>query len=275
MAELQVKSIRSLARGLEILQQIQSGGALSLADLNRITGYPKASILRVLKTLMEEGVIWQRIVDGAYLASYSLHERASLMNREQELIEVASPILQDLADKVRWPSVLAVPRLAHMEVVETNAPKSYFPNISLGPIGFQINMLRSASGRSYIAHCDRDKRNTILERLKISNRPGDMIAQNDTRIKKMIERTRTQGYSARDPDFGGHFDESRQVFDDLRDSIAMPIQIGPIVPAVVNVTWSVRAMNREKAVEFCLPALAQAVHDIAKALQKERLDFTW
>ena len=275
MTELKVKSIRSLARGLEILQHIQMAGALGLADINRITGYPKASILRVLKTLMEEGVIWRRIVDGAYLASYSLHERASLMSREQELIEVASPILQTLTDNVRWPSVLAVPRLTHMEVVETNAPKSYFPNIPLGPIGFEINMLRSASGRSYIAFCDSGKRNAILDRLKLSQRAGDMIAQNQARIEKMIDRTRAQGYSARDPDFGGHFDESRQVVDDLRDSIAMPINIGPIIPAVVNVTWSVRAMNREKAVEFCLPALGEAVRNIATALRKERLDFTW
>ena len=136
-------------------------------------------------------------------------------------------------------------------------------------------MLRSASGRSYIAFCDSGKRNAILDRLKLSQRAGDMIAQNQARIEKMIDRTRAQGYSARDPDFGGHFDESRQVVDDLRDSIAMPINIGPIIPAVVNVTWSVRAMNREKAVEFCLPALGEAVRNIATALQKERLDFTW
>ena len=147
MAELQVKSIRSLARGLEILKLIQNAGALSLADLHRITGYPKASLLRILKTMMEEGVVWQRIADAAYLASYALQDRASLMNREQELIEIASPIMRDLSNKIMWPSVLAMPRLTYMEVVETNAPKSNFPNIPLGPIGFQINMLRSATGR--------------------------------------------------------------------------------------------------------------------------------
>lgn len=275
MAELQVKSIRSLARGLEVLALIQTRGSLSLADLNRITGHPKASLLRILKTLMEEGVVWQRIVDGAYLASYSLRDRANLMNREQELVEVASPILQALSDKVRWPSVLAVPRLTHMEVLETNAPKSYFPNIPLGPIGFRINILRSASGRSYIAFCDKEKRMAIIERLKLSDRRGDLIARHDDRIRRMIERTRAQGYSARDPDWGGDFDESRQSVDDGRDSIAMPIRIGPFVPAVVNLTWSVRAMKRDKAVELCLPALQQATNDIAVALHKERLDFTW
>lgn len=275
MAALHVKSIRSLARGLEVLQHIQSAGAMSLADLHRVTGYPKASILRILKTLMEEGVIWQRIVDGAYLASYSLHDRASLMSREQELIEVASPYMTVLTEKVRWPSVLAVTRLTHMEVIEANTPKSYFSDIQLGPVGFQINMLRSASGRSYIAFCDSDKRKAILDRLKLSNRKGDLIARNDQRIQKMIERTRAQGYSARDPDFGGHFDESRHLVDDQRDSIAMPIRIGPHVPGVINLTWTARAMTRQKAVELCLPALREAVENTAAALQKERLDFTW
>ncbi|MEP2529944.1 helix-turn-helix domain-containing protein [Shimia sp.] len=275
MAGLQVKSIRSLARGLEILQHIQNAGAMSLSDLHRVSGFPKASILRILKTLMEEGVIWQRIVDGAYLASYSLHDRASLMNREHELIEVSSPILNELSDKVRWPSVLAVPRLTHMEVIETNAPKSYFPDIPLGPIGFRINFLRSASGRAYIAHCDSENRLAILNRLKLSSHKGDLIAQNDARIQKMIERTRENTYGARDPDFGGHFDESRQAVDDERDSIAMPIRISPHVPGVVNMTWTMRAMTREKAVELCLPALRSAVEDIAAALQKEKLNFTW
>ncbi|MDF1776326.1 MAG: helix-turn-helix domain-containing protein [Rhizobiaceae bacterium] len=275
MAELQVKSIRSLARGLEILKLIQNAGALSLADLHRITGYPKASLLRILKTMMEEGVVWQRIADAAYLASYALQDRASLMNREQELIEIASPIMRDLSNKIMWPSVLAMPRLTYMEVVETNAPKSNFPNIPLGPIGFQINMLRSATGRAYIAYCDDSKRNAILQRLKLSNRKGDRIAQNDAYIRKMIEGVRAQGYAMRDPAFGGDFDESRNVVDDRRDSIAMPIRIGPYVPASVNITWSAQAMNRQKAVENCLSALKEAVENIAVALQKEKLSFTW
>lgn len=52
----------------------------------------------------------------------------------------------------------------------------------------------------------------------------------------MIERTRSLRYSARDPDWGGDFDLSRQSSDDGRDSTAMPIRIGPCVPAVVNLT---------------------------------------
>lgn len=271
---MQVKSIRALARGLEILKHIQSGGAMSLSDLHRVSGYPKASILRILKTLMEEGVVWQRIVDSAFLASYSLHERASLMNREHELIEIASPIMRELSEKVRWPSVLAVPRLTHMEVIETNAPKSDFPYFPLGPIGFQINILRSATGRAYLAYCDADKRIAIINRLKLRERKGDLIAHDDAYVAALVERTRKQGYAVRDADFGGDFNETRNVIDDARDSIALPIRVGPHVPGVVNITWSMRSMRREKAVEMCLAGLREATDAIANALDKEKVDFT-
>jgi hypothetical protein len=45
-----------------------------------------------------------------------------------------------------------------MAVIETNRPRSYLSHIPLGPIGFRINMLRSASGRAYLAFCGESER---------------------------------------------------------------------------------------------------------------------
>ena len=87
MAESQVKTIRALARGLDVLQLLQRAGAQRLQDLHRETGLPKASLLRILKTLMEQGVVWQRMVDGAYMPSYSLAELAGRMDRAITLSE--------------------------------------------------------------------------------------------------------------------------------------------------------------------------------------------
>jgi IclR family mhp operon transcriptional activator len=137
---MQVKSISALARGLEVLQILQSSGALTLADLHRLTGIPKASLLRILKTLMQGGFIWQRMVDAAWMPSFSLAELAGRMDRETQLVEVASPVLAALTVEIEWPSVLAVPRLTHMEVLETNAARAYFDGIACG-------LLRSATAR--------------------------------------------------------------------------------------------------------------------------------
>ena len=69
-------------------------------------------------------MVWQRLADGAYLASHTLQPRAPQLSDENYLVEVASPVMERLCRKVNWPSVLAVPRLDCMEVIETNRPKS-------------------------------------------------------------------------------------------------------------------------------------------------------
>jgi IclR family transcriptional regulator, mhp operon transcriptional activator len=212
----QVKSIQSLARGLMVLQIVQATGAMTLHDLHRVSKIPKASLLRILKTLIEHGAIWQRIIDDAYIASYSLSELANRMDSETNLVEIASPVLESLSDAVKWPSVLAVPRRTHMEVLETNAPRSYFHHIPLGPVGFKINMLRSATGRAYISACEEPIRRSILDALRRSGREGDRLASSQTAVQRLIKETRTLGYALRDPDFGGNFDETRSTSDDGR-----------------------------------------------------------
>ena len=268
MRELQVKTIRSLARGLTVLQIVQTSGAVTLHDLHRISAIPKASLLRILKTLLEQGAVWQRIIDDAYIASYSLSELANRMDAETRLAEVASPILESLSDAVKWPSILAVPRRMHMEVLETNAPRSYFHHITLGPVGFKINILRSATGRAYIAFCEEPLRQSILDALRRSGREGDRLALNDVAVRKIIEETRALGYGLREPSFGGNFDESRRVSDDGRDSIGVAIRMGSHVPGAINVTWARRALTRGKATKLLAEPAMKAAQEISTKLMQ-------
>lgn len=274
MKATSVKSIRALARGLEVLQLIQVSEALTLHDLHRITKVPKASLLRILKTLMEEGMIWQRIVDDAYVASYSLSELASRIDRESRLVEIASPVLERLSEEVKWPSILAVPRLTHLEVKETNAPRSYFHHIPLGPIGFEINYLRAATGRAYLAFCEQPKREAILDRLRQSDRPGDRLARAPEAVERILEETRRRGFGIRDHDFGGHFDEGRAAVDDGRDSLGVAIQVGASVPGAINVTWAQRALNRQAAGDLFADKVIAAAQEIAARLAESQQSFT-
>lgn len=261
----QVKSIQALARGVSVLQVLQTSGGLRLQDLHRQTGIPKASLLRILKTLHEQGMIWQRMVDDAYVPSFSLSELAGRLDQEHALVEVASPVLEALSAQIKWPSVLAVPRLTHMEVIETNASRAYFDQIPLGPVGFRVNMLRSASGRAYLAACEDPLRETILNALRRSTHKGDRMAHSPEYVQALVEKGRAQGYALRDPDFGGDFDEGRDVVDDGRESLGVAIHFGTHVAGAINITWSQRALKREAAVaRFAGPA-RKAADDIAAA----------
>ncbi|OJX07303.1 MAG: transcriptional regulator [Burkholderiales bacterium 70-64] len=266
MRDYRVKTIRALDRGLEVLGYLQKARTASLHDLHLATGLPKATLTRVLATLEGRGLIWQRLADGAFMASHSYLPRSPQVNDEGFLVEVAAPILERLCHQVNWPSVLAVPRLMHMEVIETNRPRSYFSHLALGPIGFRINMLRSATGRAYLAFCGEDERQAVLQRLAASNDAGNYMARKPAAVQKVLEETRQQGYGSRAADFGGHFEKTRREFDDQRDSIAIPIWVGEEVIAVVNLTWIHKVATVQQIVKTCLPYLTQATREISVKL---------
>lgn len=266
MPEPQVKSIRALSRGLSVLHLLQSSGAVSLHDLHRRTDLPKATLLRILRTLREHGMVWQRMADDAWVASFSLAELAGRQDRDFALVEVAAPVLERLSAEIRWPSVLAVPRLTHMEVIETNVSRAYFDDIALGPVGFRVNMLRSASGRAFLAFCEAPVREAILEALRRSDRPGDRGARDPAYVAHLLKQTQAQGYGLRDPDFGGDFDRGRAEVDDGRESLALPIRLGAHVPATLNITWTRRVLGREAGARQLADAVRKAAEAVAARL---------
>jgi IclR family transcriptional regulator, mhp operon transcriptional activator len=266
MREYKVKSIRALDRGLEVLAYLHQARAASLHDLFLATGLPKATLTRVLVTLEKRGMIWQRLADNAYMASHKLQPRAPQLSDENYLVEVASPVMERLCRKVNWPSVLAVPRLDCMEVIETNRPKSYFSHVPVGPIGFRINMLRSATGRAYIAFCSESERQAMLLRLAASNEPGNFMARQQAMVERVLAETRHLGYGHRTPDFGGHFDQTRREWNDDRDSIAVPIWVGDEVIAAINLTWMHKVATVSQMVKAHLPELMAAAREISMRL---------
>lgn len=266
MKDYKVKTIRALDRGLEVLSYLHKARAASLHELHLATGLPKATLTRVIVTLEKRGMVWQRLADGAYMASHTLQPRAPQLHDEDYLVEVASPVLERLCRKVDWPSILAVPRLDCMEVIETNRPRSYFSHIPLGPIGFRVNMLRSATGRAYLAFCSESERQAMLQRLGSSSEPGNFMARRPEMVKRLLAETRRLGYGHRTPDFGGHFDQSRREWNDGRDSIAVPIWAGDEVIAAVNLTWIHKVATVQQVVRAHLPQITAAAREISLKL---------
>jgi IclR family transcriptional regulator, mhp operon transcriptional activator len=188
------------------------------------------------------------------------------INDEAQLVEAASPVLERLCKKVDWPSVLAVPRMDYMEVIETNSPKSYFSHIPLGPIGFKINMLRSATGRCYLGFCGEPERHAILQRLRASSEPGDFLAKRPAMVTRLLNETKRMGYGERYQDFGGNFNLSRREWNDGRDSIAVPIVVDFDVVAVINLTWFHKVKTVEQIVAAHLGTLKEAAAEISRRL---------
>jgi IclR family mhp operon transcriptional activator len=260
MRDYKVKPIRALERGIDVLMALQSSNGASLHDLFRLTGLPKATLLRIIITLEKKGLIWQRLADGAYLPSHAVYKKAPHHGDEAYLVEVAAPILERLCSEVNWPSVLAVPRLDAMEVIETNRPKSYFHHIPVGPIGVRVNMLRSATGRAYISFCGESERAAIIERLKVSGNPENYLALQPVALASLLEETRRLGYGCRYHDF----------HKDGRNSLAVPIRVSSEVIAAVNLTWTGHVMATDQMIAKHLRDLRAAADQIGAELSRAK-----
>ena len=260
MRQYRVKPIESLARGLQVLSVLEEMRAASLHDLNRATGIPKATLTRILWTAHREGLVWQRMVDGAFLPSHS--RRRAEPDDEALLVEVASPVLEDLSRRLQWPSVLAVPRLDYMETLESNSSRTYFDGLPPRPHGFRVNMLGSASGRAYLAFCPEQEFRAVVQRLRHRDIPAHRLAFDDDALRRLVETTRQRGYGVRAPDFGGDYSRPRSEVDDGRDSIAVPVRVDGRVLCTINLTWRRQVLSRAGLVQRHLPDLQDAVRTV-------------
>jgi IclR family mhp operon transcriptional activator len=263
-----VKSIRALERGLDVLQALQTGPGAGLKDLHEITGLPKATLLRILRTLAERNLIWQRMADGAYLPTSRTPARPAGPDEETRLVEIASPVMARLCERVNWPSVLAVRRGGQMEVIETNRPRSHVPHLPLGPVGARINMLLTSTGRAYFSFCSQAEREEITGLLKASGRPEDAHAQDAVWLARLVSQTQAQGYGLRDPSVSGETPGRSPMPDDGRNSISVPIIVSGHVAAALNLTWTRRAAAVAQVVTDHLADLRAAAAEVGRELER-------
>jgi len=262
MIDRKVKSIRALERGIDVLLEVQKSGGISLHELHLRLGLAKATLLRVLVTLSSRGLVWQRLADGAYLST-ALASPGSRSDVTERLAEIASPFMVELSERVVWPSILAVPRMDHVEIIETNSPLARFDAAILGPVGVKLSYLHTATGRAYLSACDAREREAIIARLQ----PETATADDRELLDNIIAETRTRGYSMREP-YHPWADRSKQtVLRDGKTSIAVAIMADGHAIAALNVTWPSKRVHVEDVVSRHLETLQGIADRIGQAVE--------
>lgn len=265
MIERKVKTVRALERGLQVLSEIDRRRGANLHELHLALGLPKATLLRMVVTLGKHGHIWQRLADGAFLPSVKLGE-LSLDISGEEIAEAASNRLVRLSEQVAWPSAIAVPHADHLEIVETNSPLLRLDAITLGPVGSRLSYLHTATGRAYLAHCDMDEQQAIVERL----RPAQEDGAGDRLLEELLGVIRDRGYALREP-FHPWPDRNWQaVRQDGRRSMAVPVMVGDRPIASINITWLQRRSETATVVQRHLGVLKRTAEAIAADLMGKR-----
>jgi len=264
-----LKSIRVLQRAAHVLRALERRPGSALAELHADTGIPKPTLLRLLGTLESERMVWRAMADGRYRTRVSIGRPVLAGHKELWLAEIAASHLTALRRRVVWPSDLTVRQGYFMKLIETSRRESSLA-MHRDAIGFRIDMVVSAVGRSYLAFCPEPERERILMHLRKHPARYPNSAMLDARsVQRALAQTRERGYGVRDPRFGGLGWLSEED-DDKLAAIAVPVMRRNGVLACINIVWPRRFNTEAEIARRYLGQLRDAAAAIAAATATTR-----
>ncbi len=228
--------IRALTRGLDVLARIEGQPGCTLHGLHLATRLPKPTLKRILATLESAGYVRRGFDDGLYYRS--ARKMAPAPGRGDALAEIAGPILDELCQRVVWPSDLAIYDDGAMCIVETSRRRTPFL-VNRVTIGYRVNMLPTAIGRAWLAFCPADERAAIIRRLASSTDPRDRPARRHQEVARILDETRRQGYGVRAPGYATRPDGVAEKMA----AIAAPVFAARRLVACVNIVWIASAVD--------------------------------
>jgi IclR family mhp operon transcriptional activator len=256
-----VKSVDALRRGLLVMHAIKQSSAVTLAELHLQTGIPKASLLRILKTLIESGWVVRNELERRFMPAASPGDSGPHSHWRSRLSALAAPVRTSLERRIPWPTDLAVRDGTSMLILDAHRPINGIA-VNYRVLGFRPSMLVSSLGRCYLTFCPDEERRSLLALLARTS----AIAQNrnllrEDAIQRLIATGRTQGYCSRDPSELGS--ESPERFG----AIAVPVFAGDELLGSLSCAWLPKVTDKSIIVTQCLGALRDAAQLIGERAQ--------
>ena len=244
--------VESLDRGLRLLQVFgETSGPMTLSDIARAAGLPRATARRILFTLAHGGYV---STDGK-LFSLTPHvlTLAGAYLRSNQVVAVLQPVLDRVAITAQEISSLAVLDGDDVVFIARGSPARLF---SAGlDIGYRLPAFCTSVGRAMLGQFDDAE---LARRLKATRREAltPQTVTDPRRVLAAIVPDREQGYSLVD----------REAEPGFR-SISVPIRRydGGIV-AAINMGAHVDRVSSAEMVERFLPRLREAAASVKSML---------
>lgn len=246
-------SVRSLERGLKVLEALNRSHGSGAQQLARIVELPRPTVYRLLETM--EGLGYVTRTGDCWALTAQVKALSAGFHDDVWVTRVAAPILHELGREVLWPVDLVTFENDAMIIRETTHAESPF-SIDRGMAGTHLPVLQTSGGRAYLAFSPADERDVVLNRLRQSGKPGDALAHDEQFVERILAETRQLGHGFRTDGFNPH-----------TASISMPILVGDRVLACITMIWIASALTFEEAVSRNLGSIKRAVTRIQAILQ--------
>lgn len=256
--------VRALERGLDVVAALSELGWATPGELARATGINRATVYRLLHTLVQKGYVHCRPGDGRFFLTPSFRRIADSVKDEDWIVQVIGPYLGRLLAQVQWPSDFAT--FSSGRIVIRESTHRFSPmSINRAMVGKTRPLLRSALGIAILSEVSDASRKKMLHLARLVNGQEDASLQDDHAIDASIETARWDGYA-----------KSSGGTEPNISAIAYPVCSRNRVVGAINIMFFRSAMTPEKAAELYLNILKECVRDIEKELDAQQLsDSGW
>ncbi|WP_298924403.1 helix-turn-helix domain-containing protein [uncultured Ramlibacter sp.] len=230
--------IRAISRCLALLQFINRNGPASLMEIARAIALPYPTTVRIVQTLMHEGMLECEPVRKLYRATSLVQTLAVGTHEVAHLLQAARPHLVGLTQAYDWPTSIACGVGASMMLrdstygMTSRAFNNYYP-------GYTFPMLECAAGHAHLSFVDDDVRECLLHGMSVDHRTS--VALEMFRSGTLTQRIRSDGYATHDR-------TENSMNPGKASSIAVPILDGGQVAGVLSLTYFSSAMPMKDAV---------------------------
>ncbi len=234
------KPVTAALRVLEVLDAVSAlRGSATVGKIYRETGIDKATIVRMLETLIHAHYVARDPDEQNYHITGKTLELSAGFDRGKALGRVVSPLLDSFCHENGWPSLFAIFDQDAMFVVETS--------LKTGPLslnssrGSRVPVLGTSVGLAYIAHCSQTERKNFFQEVKNDPEPWNRIARDSSRLQGVLRRIRKQGFAVMDATY------SRNEYENRVSSIGVPVMAGSTLFGSVNILYLKNAFTSATA----------------------------
>ena len=240
----------SLARGLSVIRAFTgSNPQLTIAEVAKISGLPRAAARRCLHTLDQLGYV------GSDGRRFSLRPKILALGyafmSSTPLAATLQPVLERVSEKVHESSSAAA--LDEDEIVYiARAATKRIMSVTLN-VGSRLPAYCTSMGRVLLAHLPRPEVDDFLGRARLKSFTERTLTSRDG-LRRVLDQVRERGYALVD----------QELEIGLR-SIAVPVRgvTGAVVAAMNVSTQAARVSRREMEGRF-LPALLQGASEVGQ-----------
>lgn len=254
--------VTAVVRALTVLRLVNTLGTATLKQLHEGSRLHRSTILRMLETLIHERYVVRDPVSGTYSVTGKTLLLSNGFERSNRLSKIASPHLHQLRQRIGWPSDLAVLDGESMLIIMTSRE---FNVVALNyKAGARAPVIASSLGRAYIAFCEAETRERLLDALfaeRHDKRAYSMTSRRNAEL--MLAGVRKNGYATPDPAF------NRSSGAGLATGFSVPVLVEGLAVASLSVAFLESAVTPKQAFRTLLPPLKETAETLAEAIAQD------